>query len=167
MDLFAVIDQVIELLRSRGRVSYRALKVQFHLDDEQLDALKEELLYTHRGAVEEDGPGLVWTAGVSVTPTSTPRQGLEGWRATGAAISRSYWLGSWAKTYVLGAYAGEGLAVVAEALTCVETTGERYAEAEWHRLKGELLLKRTLPDAHQAEACFQQALAIARRQQAN
>jgi predicted ATPase len=67
---------------------------------------------------------------------------------------------------VRGAHAGEGLAVVAEALTCVETTGERYAEAELHRLKGELLLKRTLPDAHQAEACFQQALAIARRQQA-
>jgi hypothetical protein len=30
MDLFAVVDQVIELLRSRGRVSYRALRVQFH-----------------------------------------------------------------------------------------------------------------------------------------
>ena len=44
MDFLAVADQVIELLRSRGRVSYRALKVQFHLDDEQLDALKEELL---------------------------------------------------------------------------------------------------------------------------
>jgi class 3 adenylate cyclase len=75
MDLFAVIDQVIELLRSRGRVSYRALKVQFHLDDEQLDALKEELLYAHQGAVEENGPGLVWTAGVSATPTPTPRPG--------------------------------------------------------------------------------------------
>ena len=29
MDLFAVVDQVIELLRRRGRVSYRALKLQF------------------------------------------------------------------------------------------------------------------------------------------
>jgi predicted ATPase/class 3 adenylate cyclase len=75
MDLFAVIDQVIELLRSRRRVSYRALKVQFHLDDEQLDALKEELLYAHRGDVEEDGPGLLWTAGASATPTPTPRPG--------------------------------------------------------------------------------------------
>jgi hypothetical protein len=33
MDFFAVVDQVIELLRSRGRVSYRALRVQFNLDD--------------------------------------------------------------------------------------------------------------------------------------
>ena len=94
------------------------------------------------------------------------RQGLEGWRATGAAISWSYYLGSLADAYVRGAHAGEGLAVLAEALTCVDQTGERYAEAELHRLKGELLLKQTVPDAHQAEACFQQALAIARRQQA-
>jgi predicted ATPase len=60
----------------------------------------------------------------------------------------------------------EGLAVVAEALTCVNRTGERYAEAELHRLKGELLLKQTVPDAHQAEVCFQQALDVARCQQA-
>jgi predicted ATPase len=94
------------------------------------------------------------------------RQGLEGWRATGASISWSYWLGLLADTYARGAHAGEGLAVVAEALTCVDQTGERYAEAELHRLKGELLLKHIPPDAPQAEACFQQALTVARRQQA-
>ncbi len=75
MDFYAVLDQIVDLLHSRGRVSYRALKVQFHLDDEELDALKEELLYAHQGAVEEDGPGLVWTARVSATPTPTPRPG--------------------------------------------------------------------------------------------
>jgi class 3 adenylate cyclase len=55
------------------------VKVQFHLDDEQLDALKEELLYAHRRALEEDGPGLVWTAGVSATlrPTPTPGQPVQ------------------------------------------------------------------------------------------
>jgi predicted ATPase len=71
-----------------------------------------------------------------------------------------------ADAYARGAHAGEGLATVAEALTCVEPTGERYAEAELHRLKGELLLKQPVPDAPQAEAGFQQALAVARRQQA-
>ena len=39
MDFYAVLDQVLELLRHRGRVSYRALKLQFHLDDEHLEAL--------------------------------------------------------------------------------------------------------------------------------
>jgi hypothetical protein len=39
MDFYAVLDQVLALLRQRRRVSYRALKVQFHLDDEQLEAV--------------------------------------------------------------------------------------------------------------------------------
>ena len=38
--------------------------------------------------------------------------------------------------------------------------------AEVHRLQGELLLRQATPDAPQAEACFQQSLVIARRQQA-
>jgi hypothetical protein len=37
---------------------------------------------------------------------------------------------------------------------------------EAYRLHGELLLRQATPDAAQAEVCFQQALAIARRQQA-
>jgi class 3 adenylate cyclase/tetratricopeptide (TPR) repeat protein len=76
MDFYNVFDHVLALLRPRGQVSYRALKVQFHLDDEQLDALKEELLYTHQGAVKEDGRGLVWTGGATVTPTSTLKPGV-------------------------------------------------------------------------------------------
>ena len=38
--------------------------------------------------------------------------------------------------------------------------------AELCRLHGELLLQQAVPEAAQAEACFQQALAIARQQQA-
>jgi class 3 adenylate cyclase len=75
MDFYDVFDQILALLRQRGRVSYRALKVQFHLDDEQLDALKEESLYTHQGDIEEDGWGLVWTGGASVTPAPTSKPG--------------------------------------------------------------------------------------------
>jgi predicted ATPase len=57
------------------------------------------------------------------------------------------------------------LAVVSEALEIVETTGERFYEAELHRLQGELSLQLPTPLA-EAEACLQQALAVARRQQA-
>ena len=63
MDFYAVLDQVVDLLRTRGRVSYRALKEHFGLDDDRLDALRTELLYAHAGTVSEDGQGLVWTAG--------------------------------------------------------------------------------------------------------
>ncbi len=62
MDFYAVLDQVMALLRQRGRASYRALKVQFQLDDEQLAALKEELIDIQEVAVDKDGKMLVWIA---------------------------------------------------------------------------------------------------------
>jgi predicted ATPase len=60
----------------------------------------------------------------------------------------------------------EGLRLLAEALAELEATGQGDLLAEVYRLQGELLLCQAVPDAAQAEACFQQALAIARRQQA-
>ena len=60
----------------------------------------------------------------------------------------------------------EGLTVLAEALTLVDKTGERWYESELHRLKGALLLQQS-PDNHtEANACFQHALDLARAQQA-
>ena len=41
MDFYAVLDQVLELLQCRGRVSYHALKLQFQLDDEHLEAIHQ------------------------------------------------------------------------------------------------------------------------------
>jgi predicted ATPase len=58
------------------------------------------------------------------------------------------------------------LSLLAEALTLVAATEERWWEAELHRLKGALLLQLALPEVSQAEACCQQALDVARRQQA-
>ena len=49
MDFVAVVDQVIALLRQRGRVAYRTLKRHFQLDDEALEDLKEELIEAERG----------------------------------------------------------------------------------------------------------------------
>jgi len=55
---------------------------------------------------------------------------------------------------------------VGEAMTMVETTKERWTEAEIHRLAGEIALKSPKPDAAKAEAYFERALAVARAQQA-
>jgi predicted ATPase len=55
---------------------------------------------------------------------------------------------------------------VAEALAVAHRTGERRDEAEISRVKGELLLRQAIANAPEAEACFQQALALAHRQQA-
>ena len=45
MDFDSVLAQVRQLLQRQGRVSYRALKLRFQLDDETLAALKDELIY--------------------------------------------------------------------------------------------------------------------------
>ena len=47
MNFEEILDQVIALLQRRGRGSYRILKLQFTLNDEALEALKEELLEVH------------------------------------------------------------------------------------------------------------------------
>src|SRR5215831_14498751 len=60
MDFYAVLDRVIDLLRSRGRVTYGALKLQFGLDNEQLEVLKDEIIHAQRLAVDEDNRVLVW-----------------------------------------------------------------------------------------------------------
>src|ERR1700739_3773356 len=65
-----MLNQVITLLKRQRRVSYRALKMRFNLDDEYLDVLKEELLYVHP-VRDDEGRGLVWTGNVEGT-TATP-----------------------------------------------------------------------------------------------
>jgi TOMM system kinase/cyclase fusion protein len=55
-----VLDQVRELLQQRGRVTYRALKRRFDLDDEYVEDLKGELIRAEGVAADEDGDVLVW-----------------------------------------------------------------------------------------------------------
>jgi predicted ATPase len=54
--------------------------------------------------------------------------------------------------------------LLAKALAAFETSGRGDMLAEAYRLQGALLLRQAIPETVQAEACFQQALAIARRQ---
>ncbi len=60
----------------------------------------------------------------------------------------------------------EGLRVLTEAQAAAQARGERFLEAELDRLKGELLLALSADKQAEAETCFQQALDVARRQQA-
>ena len=69
-----VLEQALEMLRRRGRVSYRALQVQFQLDDTLLEILKDEIVAVHQLARDQEGKMLVWTgdtASASV-PASAP-----------------------------------------------------------------------------------------------
>jgi predicted ATPase len=100
--------------------------------------------------------------------TAQMRQGLTAHRATGAEQSRPYNLALLAEAYGSIGQPAKGLHLLAEALTTVDCTGERGWEAELYRLKGELLLAQAGESqrVQEAEACFQQALDVARRQQA-
>jgi class 3 adenylate cyclase len=56
-----VLAQIIDLLQREKRVSYRALKRRFALDDEYLEDLKDEIIKAKRLAMDEEGSVLVWT----------------------------------------------------------------------------------------------------------
>jgi class 3 adenylate cyclase len=71
MDFYAILDQVIDVLRQRQRVTYRALKRHFDLDDDYLGDLKAELIQGQRLAVDEDGAVLVWTGDRTSVPSPT------------------------------------------------------------------------------------------------
>jgi predicted ATPase len=94
------------------------------------------------------------------------RQGMTAWRATGAEVDRAYFLALLAEEYRKVDQTEEALSMVAEALALVHRSGDCYWEAELHRLKGELLWQQSAEFQGEAEERFQQALAVARRQQA-
>ena len=95
-------------------------------------------------------------------------QGLGAFRTTGGELNRTYYLALLAEAYGQGGQADEGLRVLTEALAGVQGSRERWWEAELYRLKGEILLVQAGkgPKLAEVEACFRQALDVARRQQA-
>jgi predicted ATPase/class 3 adenylate cyclase len=94
------------------------------------------------------------------------QQGLASYQATGSARDRPYYLALLAETSAKSGQTAEGLEALAEALTTLANSTVQWWEAELYRLKGELLLQHAAAQPGEAEACFQQALVVARRQQA-
>ncbi|MEZ0174846.1 MAG: adenylate/guanylate cyclase domain-containing protein [Candidatus Reddybacter sp.] len=62
-----VVKQAIALVQESGQISYRALKIEFDLGDDRLDALKEELLYSNPNIVDDEGRGLIWNSEIDLT----------------------------------------------------------------------------------------------------
>jgi len=77
-----------------------------------------------------------------------------------------YFLALLAEGYGTLNQAKAGLDALKEAWEVIERTGERWSEAELHRLKGQLLLQQSPDNATEAESCFHQAIAIAQNQSA-
>jgi len=94
------------------------------------------------------------------------REGLATWQAMGEALYQPLFRALLAETYGKVGQPEAGLTVLAEVLADVHNTGLCFCEAELYRLQGELLLQQAAGRSGEAEACFRQALDVARRQQA-
>jgi len=108
------------------------------------------------------------------------QEGLSAYEATGTKIWYPVFLGSLADQLNKAQRVEEGLEVIAQALTCAAQTGEGYALAELHRIRGDLLLNHsgllqagkpprdssTISILAEARASFSDALTIAKRQEA-
>jgi predicted ATPase len=131
------------------------------------------------------GSALLQTGQVDEAITQI-RQALGFWQGTGAELAQSYFMAMLAEAYGKNGQHDEGWRVLAEALEFADAHGDRFWEAGLYRLRGELLLRQATgredadqappepsmlaeaeqPVSSEAETCLQQALAVARRQQA-
>jgi predicted ATPase len=93
------------------------------------------------------------------------REGLAALSAIGEEIERPYNLCLLADACLEAGRIDDGLDALREALAAAGEHEHRY-EAEIHRLKGELLLKRDRSNDAEAESCFERAIEIARKQSA-
>lgn len=94
------------------------------------------------------------------------RQGLETLRSTEVIRRRPYFLTLLAEVYTEAGRVEEGLLALAEAHAVAEQTGEHYYASETYRVNGELVLTGGAARYAEAEAHFQHALDVARRQEA-
>jgi predicted ATPase len=107
---------------------------------------------------------LLASRGADAEGFALARDGLAGRTASGSIYHQTFFLG------LLGDRCGrvgeldEAHGLLGAAIAIASDIGERWFEAELHRLKGEFLLALSEPDRPEAEACLQRALAIARAQ---
>src|SRR5499433_2897020 len=67
-----MLDQALAMLQRRGRVTFQTLKLQFQLDEEHLEALKDAILFAHPQVVDAAGRGLVWSGEAGASPPPPP-----------------------------------------------------------------------------------------------
>ncbi len=161
--------------RQEGSITHAQAEASVTLCREHGFALYVALGTILRGwavvAQGDSGAGITWM-----------RQGLADYRAMGGVLTQTYWLALLAEAYGRDGQAEAGLTTVAEAPAAVDASGERFYAAELHRLQGELMLQARVQQRRQGkrsratspvhdpqlevEACFHQALTVARRQHA-
>jgi predicted ATPase len=130
----------------------------------QLADQKDAMFWKVWGIVQR-GCVLAFT-GKPSDAVETMTSGIAAWRSTGATVHLPSWLSYLAATHAELGQLDAAWRCVGEAMAAVETTKERWFEAEVHRAAGEIALKSLEPGAAKAEAYIERALSVARQQQA-
>ena len=118
------------------------------------------------------GVGLIlqgWAGATRPQPAeqmASMHEGMALYRATESALWLPYFLTLLAETSGAAGQPDAGLRFLDEVHTMMDSTQERFYEAEVHRVQGTLVLAQAADQHAQAEICFQHALDVARRQQA-
>ena len=92
------------------------------------------------------------------------RRGIAAANATGARLLEPFCLGLVAEALAFAGEVEDGLAELDQALARSTESGERWWDAELHRLRGDLVCRLPRPDLDGAERSFRAALSIAREQ---
>src|SRR5262249_41924863 len=92
------------------------------------------------------------------------RRGIARYRETGSELGSPYFLGLLADAHARAADGKKALETLAEATALAQERHEHVWDGELHRQRGQLLLADPARDPREAEACFREAMAVARRQ---
>jgi predicted ATPase len=154
-------------LRREWRLTHERAEAVIALAAEQGFALWGALgMFMQGWALTERDPEPDAGRGPAEEGIAQMHQGLAALRAIPAEVFRPYGLALLAEASAKMGQREEGLTLLAEALALTNDKEERRWEAELHRLKGEILLAGAAEQHREAEACFRQALDVARRQEA-
>src|SRR6185369_295073 len=107
---------------------------------------------------------LLAATGKAADAVSMITPGLNAWRQTGTTVWTPAYFSYLARAHADLGHLDEASRAIGEAIAAVQTTKETWYEAEIHRIAGAIALRQAVPDAAKAEACFEQALAVARAQ---
>jgi predicted ATPase len=109
---------------------------------------------------------LLASSGKSSDAVQMITAGIAAWRSTGATGRLPFFLSYLARAHADIGQFGDASRTITEAIAEVETTKERWCEAEVHRVAGEIALRSPNPDEGEAQRHFETALVVARKQQA-
>ncbi|MBV8921456.1 adenylate/guanylate cyclase domain-containing protein [Bradyrhizobium sp.] len=155
-------------------ISHAQLPYTFRGDYGTANALADEVV-----ALANEKRAMIWKAfgilnqglllaltGNATDAVKRTESGLTGWRSTGSTLWTPLYLPHLARAHAELGQCQDAWRCISDAMTAVETTKDRWCEADVHRIAGDIALRAREPDAAKAEAHFERALAIARAQQA-